>query len=58
MRLHFITDVNKPGNYPHGGWWFVIRGIYSPVSGRRHDRKEDAEAEMELLKLIQTENGS
>jgi hypothetical protein len=53
MKLHFITDVNKPGNYPHGGWWFVISGVYHIVSGRRWNTREEAQEEMELLALIQ-----
>ena len=52
LRLHFITDVNKPGNYPHGGWWFVISGIYNIVTGKCHDRREDAQEELELLEFI------
>ena len=53
MKLHYITDVNKPGNYPHGGWWFVISGVYHIVSGRMHDSRESAQEEIELLELIQ-----
>jgi hypothetical protein len=51
LRLHYITDVNKPGHYPRGGWWFVIDGIYHIVSGVGHDRRLDAQRELELLQL-------
>ena len=52
MKLHYITDVNKPGHYPHGGWWYVISGEYTIVTGKRHDRREDAQEELELLEVI------
>jgi hypothetical protein len=32
-RTHWITDVNKPGTYPEGGWWMVVDGIYTKVAG-------------------------
>lgn len=52
MRPHFITDVNKPGNYPYGGWWFAVNGVYNIVTGKFHETKEECLQEIELLGLI------
>jgi hypothetical protein len=49
MKLHYITDVNKPGHNPEGGWWYVISGEYHLVTGKRHARKESAQRELKRL---------
>lgn len=51
MRVHWITDVNKPGSYPLGGWFFVVKGLYTIVSGRYHETREEALREIGELEL-------
>jgi len=50
IRPYYITDVNKPGHYPHGGWWFAIKGLYIIVSGKRHHTIEQCLAEIAELR--------